>query len=238
MDPTILAWAPAGGSANAEVGAAAATVARRARDAVRNGPYAARIVALWTGNAAGAASPLAGRRRSPAPGSVGRRARPAMPRGGSISTACRCWSCGRWWRAVSASSASSPPSPANPIGLRLQVLEADHLDTARNGTISGASTIQGIALCPAGEPIGYWLFPVHSGAWMLPRAGMASERDPRADAGAAEVPARVPHTSRAPARHAPPSAAVPLVAALPCSSTAHDWCCRGPCAAARPGRGP
>ena len=33
---------------------AAATVARRARDAVRNDPYASRIVDLWTGNAAGA----------------------------------------------------------------------------------------------------------------------------------------------------------------------------------------
>jgi capsid protein len=47
-------WAPSRGSANAEVGAAAATVARRARDAVRNDPYAARIVDLWTGNAVGA----------------------------------------------------------------------------------------------------------------------------------------------------------------------------------------
>ncbi len=47
-------WAPSGGSATTEVGAAAATVARRARDAVRNDPYATRIVDLWTGNAVGA----------------------------------------------------------------------------------------------------------------------------------------------------------------------------------------
>ena len=47
-------WAPSAGSATAEVGAAAATVARRARDAVRNDPYASRIVDLWTGNAVGA----------------------------------------------------------------------------------------------------------------------------------------------------------------------------------------
>ncbi|MBX6742912.1 MAG: phage portal protein, partial [Acetobacteraceae bacterium] len=54
QDSRASAWAPAGGSANTEVGAAAATVARRARDAVRNDPYAARIVDLWTGNAVGA----------------------------------------------------------------------------------------------------------------------------------------------------------------------------------------
>ncbi len=46
-------WAPSAGSANVEVGAAAATLARRARDAVRNDPYATRIVDLWTGNAVG-----------------------------------------------------------------------------------------------------------------------------------------------------------------------------------------
>ncbi|MFN7308067.1 MAG: phage portal protein [Acetobacteraceae bacterium] len=47
-------WSPSGGSANGEVGMASASVARRARDAVRNDPYAARIVDLWTGNAVGA----------------------------------------------------------------------------------------------------------------------------------------------------------------------------------------
>ena len=54
QDHRASAWAPSGGSANAEVGTAAATVARRARDAVRNDPYASRIVDLWTGNAVGA----------------------------------------------------------------------------------------------------------------------------------------------------------------------------------------
>jgi capsid protein len=54
QDHRASAWAPSDGSANAEVGLAAATVARRARDAVRNDPYASRIVDLWTGNAVGA----------------------------------------------------------------------------------------------------------------------------------------------------------------------------------------
>ena len=54
QDSRASSWAASGGSATAEVGAAAPTVARRARDAVRNDPYAARIVDLWTGNAVGA----------------------------------------------------------------------------------------------------------------------------------------------------------------------------------------
>ena len=42
QDIRASVWAPSGGSANTEVGAASATIARRARDAVRNDPYAAR----------------------------------------------------------------------------------------------------------------------------------------------------------------------------------------------------
>jgi capsid protein len=77
----------------------------------------------------------------------------------------------------------SAPSPANPIGLRLQVLESDHLDTARNGMVDGVATIQGIALGDAGEPVGYWLHRVHPGAtWTLPGATwLSSERIPAAE---------------------------------------------------------
>jgi capsid protein len=61
------------------------------------------------------------------------------------------------------------PSRANPLGLQLQVLESDHLDTARTGIIDGAPTLQGIALGDAGEPVAYWLHRVHPGAsWLLP----------------------------------------------------------------------
>ncbi|MCA3365985.1 MAG: phage portal protein, partial [Roseomonas sp.] len=55
------------------------------------------------------------------------------------------------------------------------------LDTARNGVVNGAPTIQGIALGSAGEPIGYWLFPTHPGAWMLPSARLASNFIPARD---------------------------------------------------------
>ncbi|WP_369407837.1 phage portal protein [Roseomonas rosulenta] len=186
QDHRASAWAPSGGSANAEIGVAATTVARRARDAVRNDPYASRIVDLWTGNAVGAGITTRW------PDTAHSRAWQRW----AESTACDAE--GRLdlyglqalvMRAVVESGECFvrfllvPPSPANPIGLRLQVLEADHLDTARNGMVDGAPTIQGIALGEAGEPIGYWLHRVHPGAaWILPGATWQnSQRIPSAE---------------------------------------------------------
>ena len=71
QDSRASNWAASGGSATAEVGAAAPTVARRARDAVRNDPYAGRIVDLWTGNAVGAGSHAAFARRALEAAAVG-----------------------------------------------------------------------------------------------------------------------------------------------------------------------
>jgi lambda family phage portal protein len=186
QDSRASAWAPSSGSATAEVGMAAATVARRARDAVRNDPYASRIVDLWTGNAVGAGITT----RWP-----DQRHAEAWRRWAE-STACDAE--GRLdlyglqalvMRAVVESGECFvrflviAPSPENPIGLRLQVLESDHLDTARTGLVDGTPTIQGIALGEAGEPIGYWLHRVHPGAaWILPGATwLSSERIPAGD---------------------------------------------------------
>jgi len=175
QDSRASTWAVSGGSATAEVGAAAPTVARRARDAVRNDPYAARIVDLWTGNAVGAGITTRWPDRPHA----------EAWRRWSDSTACDAE--GRLdlyglqalvMRAVVESGECfvrmlpADITPANPIGLRLQVLESDHLDTARNGMIEGLPTLQGIALGDAGAPAAYWLHRVHPGAsWLLPSGG-------------------------------------------------------------------
>ncbi len=130
-------------------------MARRARDAVRNDPCAARIVDLWTGNAVGAGITT----RWPD------KAHAESWRRWSDSTACDAEGQLHLYglqalvmRAVVESGECflrflmAEPTPANPIGLRLQVLESAHLDRARNGMVDGAPTIQGIALGEAGEP--------------------------------------------------------------------------------------
>jgi lambda family phage portal protein len=174
QDNRASSWAASGGSATAEIGMAAPGIARRARDAVRNDPYAARIVDLWTGNAVGAG--ITTRWPDERHADVWRR--------WADSTACDAE--GKLdlyglqalaMRAVVESGecfirlVTTRPSPQNPIGLSLQVLESDHLDTSRHGMVNGAPTIQGIALGNSGEPIGYWLHRSHPGAaWMLPGA--------------------------------------------------------------------
>ena len=178
-------WAPSSGSANAEVAGAAATVARRARDAVRNDPYASRIVDLWTGNAVGAG--ITTRWPDAAHTTAWHR--------WSESTACD--GEGRLdlyglqalaMRAVVESGECfirllpAEVTPANPVGLRLQVLESDHLDTSRIGMVEGLATLNGIALDEAGAPVAYWLFRRHPGAWWPGLPGpWASEAIPARD---------------------------------------------------------
>jgi lambda family phage portal protein len=73
-------------------------------------------------------------------------------------------------------------TPANPVGLRLQVLESDHLDASRIGMVDGLATLNGIALDEAGTPVAYWLFRRHPGAWWPGLPGpWASEAIPARD---------------------------------------------------------
>lgn len=169
---SAASWAPTGGSATAEVGQAAVTIARRARDAVRNDPYAARIVDLWAGNAVGAGITT----RWP-----DARHAAAWKRWAG-TTICDAEGQADVYgiqtlvmRAVVESGECfvrflpAEASPRNPVGLRLQVMESDHLDTAQNGMIDGRPTVQGIALGDAGQPVGYWLYREHPGAaWTIP----------------------------------------------------------------------
>ena len=184
-DLRASSWSPSAGSANAEVAGAAATVARRARDAVRNDPYAARIVDLWTANAVGAGITT---RWPDATHS-------ALWRRWAESTACDAE--GRLdlyglqalaMRAVVESGECfirllpAEVTPNNPVGLRLQVLESDHLDTSRIGMLDGMATLNGIAVDDAGAPLAYWLFRRHPGAWWPGMPGpWASEPIPARD---------------------------------------------------------
>lgn len=65
--------------------------------------------------------------------------------------------------------------------LRLQLLEGDHIDSARDGVVEGARTRLGIRLGDWGRREGYWLFEHHPGeqvaSWAA--AGCASRYVPR-----------------------------------------------------------
>lgn len=55
-----------------------------------------------------------------------------------------------------------------PIPIQLQVLEADHLDTLKDGPLTnGGRIIQGVELDPLGRRVAYWLFREHPGASQL-----------------------------------------------------------------------
>lgn len=51
-----------------------------------------------------------------------------------------------------------------PVPLQLQVLEADHIDTTRNGLINGYEVVDGIAADGIGKPVEYWLYRNHPGS--------------------------------------------------------------------------
>lgn len=178
-------WRDSGASATAEVGAAAQTVARRAREAVRNNPYGARIVDLWAGNAVGAGITTAwpdkphadawkrwaGGLECDAEGHLHFAAMQALVMRGAVESG-----------EVFVRFLFARPTQANPIGLRLQVLESDFLDASRNGIINGERTVQGIGLDETGRPAGYWLYAVHPGnSWIFDAAAVQSVRVPASD---------------------------------------------------------
>lgn len=160
----MLSRTARGGGPNGAVSQDWGTLALMARDAVRNNPYAARIVDVWAGNAIGTGITT----RWPDP------VRAEMWRRWTESTACDAEGVldylglqvlvlrstveagGCFVRLIRVSR-----SDANPIGLALRVMECDHLDTSRNGVIDGYLTIQGIAVNELGAPVGYWLYRYH-----------------------------------------------------------------------------
>ncbi len=70
------------------------------------------------------------------------------------------------------------PSDGLPIPMQLQVLEVDHLDTAKDerSLSGGRRIIQGVEFDPLGRRVGYWLFRDHPGSAYSDYA--ASERIP------------------------------------------------------------
>lgn len=179
-------WTPTAGSANSVVQSSGPQLARRARDSVRNDPYAERIVSILTANLVGAG--ITTRWKS----------KPHQDAWNKWADSVECSYDGSLNLAgIQALATSSMiesgevlillhairPTNDNPIGLQLQMLESDHLDWHKNGVYGDALIIQGVEVNQKGQPVAYWLFPQHPGStWpIVPTMNLQSVRVPAAN---------------------------------------------------------
>lgn len=168
---------PGASSANAEISAAGAKTAWNARDAVRNDAFARRIVDLWAANAVGSGVTCRWEDAR----------RQALWKQWAETTACDAE--GRKTLAgiealvvrsvvtdgeVLVRLMPRAPTPRNPIGLELQVIEADHLDRTKSIEVNGNSVMQGVEVDAEGRVVAYWILPRHPGeAWpLMPQVGL------------------------------------------------------------------
>ncbi len=178
---------PTGSSANAEVSAARHTIAEQARDAERNDAFARRIIDLWAANAVGGGITCAWSDTTHA--AVWRRwaeTRECDAEGKKTLAAIEALVIKSVVRdgEVLVRFVRSMPTMANPLGLRLAVLESDHLDRYKNGIYEGRAVLQGVEVDDNGRPAAYWMLPRHPGeAWpLLPAIGArTSQRVPASE---------------------------------------------------------
>jgi lambda family phage portal protein len=153
-------WRPMSGGPRRTTAQAQQLITDRARDAVRNNPYAARIVDLWVANAVGTG--VTTRWKDGARANAWKRwaaslevdAEGAQDWAGVQALA---------FRAMVESGEALirlqrvRPTRANPVGLKLLVLEADLLDATRTGMNGPNRITQGVEVSPSGAPVAYWL---------------------------------------------------------------------------------
>lgn len=157
--PGRAPWIPPRGTATEAIAPALDTVAARARDAVRNNPYAARIVDTWTANLVGTGI-----------ASLWPEPHASAWRKWTESRSCDAQGHNNWgglqvlvarclvesgealvrFRRVSAST-------ENPVGLQLLVMEADALAADYTDQAGGRRIVQGIEMDRVGRPVAYWL---------------------------------------------------------------------------------
>jgi lambda family phage portal protein len=80
------------------------------------------------------------------------------------------------------------------VPLQLQVLEADYIDTVKDGFVglAGGPIIQGIEFDKLGRRAAYWLFPNHPGStryWLYPTGGGVTPPNVRGTSTSVRVPA-------------------------------------------------
>lgn len=192
-------WRAGGTSANAEVGPAQETLRARARDLVRNTPWATQAIRVLAQEIIGdGVRPNASVRRRGRSDTARQAARRLAERihqtwaDWAETTACDvegrhtfyglqaliARACGESGEAL-VRGYTRPSSEGLAIPLQLQVLEADHLDTLKTNRLdNGGRIIQGVEYNARGARVAYWLFPDHPGDVGLLRPSLKSVRVP------------------------------------------------------------
>lgn len=157
--PGRAPWMPPRSGATEALGPALDIVAARARDAVRNNPYAARIVDVWVANLVGTGITT-----------MWPDSHAQVWRAWAESVECDVQRHHDWYGVQALATrclvesgealvrlVNVEPSERNPVGLELLTLEADVLASEQHGVINGRRVVQGVEIDAVGRPIGYWL---------------------------------------------------------------------------------
>ena len=172
-------WSRRGGDANTATGVSLARLRDRARDLVRNNPYAESALETivdhtvgWGLKAAATHTPWAAWSETPACDADGRHDLAGLQKlvlrtvaeSGEVLVR-------RRWRRV---------TDGLPLPLQLQVLDPDYLDTSQDrGLPTGGRVIHDVELDALGRRVAYWLFRDHPGSSQpLVRGGATSRRVP------------------------------------------------------------
>lgn len=163
-------WRSSSMSATSEVRAAGNTLRERSRDQARNNPYARRSLRSIPFNVVGSGIMPAIKTENGGKG-VTAKTKKAW-RDWADSTVCDFTGRKTFYaiqalavRAMLESGEVFIVRRVSKMGLKLQVLEADHLDTRKDGhqLKDGGYIIQGIQFDKDGRRVGYWLFNQHPG---------------------------------------------------------------------------
>ena len=164
-------WVTAGTGANAEIAPASARLRDRSRDLVRNNPYAAKAVGALVSNLVGTGIvPRARSKRT----SAARQADQLWLQFAATCDADGLTDFGGLQALIVRSLVESGEvivrfrdrrvDDGLPVPLQLQVLEPDHLDSAKTEDLAdGGYVVNGIEFDALGRRRAYWLFPVHPG---------------------------------------------------------------------------
>jgi lambda family phage portal protein len=164
-------WVVAGTSVNAEIGTALSRLRDRSRDLVRNNAYAAKAVQAVVSNLVGTGILPRARSGDPA---INEMADKLWARFAESCDADGLTDFSGLQALIVRAMAESGECPVRirerriedglAVPLQLQVLEPDHLDTAKTGDLAnGGFVVQGVEFDPLGRRRAYWMFPVHPG---------------------------------------------------------------------------